>query len=336
MPAQSKGQVIQRQWELLRLIPSHDLPGRTAADLSAALSSRGYEVTRRTVERDLDGLALCMPLECNERKRPQRWRWQKTRGLDVPGMEVAEAMALYMMKDAMTQHLPSCFIDALHGRFVQANKTLGLLARAGANARWSDLVRVVPAHVTLVAPRILPKIMQPLQKALLNEIAIDASYQSLKESAPTSRMLYPRALLLRGSSLYLIAHQKGTPGEPRHYAVQRLAAVRLRELEPWPDGPFSLDAFLKDGKDQFGDGRSIQFTATIRGGLEKILHDSPLSDDMTIEESGGVLTLTATVRDTWALRSWILSHAENIHVRAPAALRSDIAKRAKEAAAQYE
>src|ERR1700687_4119499 len=96
MPAQSKGQVIQRQWDLLRLIPRHDSPGRTAADLSGALSSRGYEVTRRTVERDLDGLLACMPLEINERERPQRWRWQKTRGLDVPGMEVAEAVALYM------------------------------------------------------------------------------------------------------------------------------------------------------------------------------------------------------------------------------------------------
>jgi hypothetical protein len=36
MPAQSKGQVIQRQWELLRLIPSHDIPERTTAELSGA------------------------------------------------------------------------------------------------------------------------------------------------------------------------------------------------------------------------------------------------------------------------------------------------------------
>jgi len=335
MPAQSKGQVIQRQWELLRLIPSHDLPGRTAADLSAALSSRGYEVTRRTVERDLEGLALCMPLDINERERPQRWRWQKSQALDVPGMEVAEAMALCMMKDAMTQHLLSCSINALHGRFAQANKTLALLARTGAHARWSDLVRVVPAHVTLVAPRIPTKIMQPVQRALLNEIAIEESYQSLKDSAPVSRILYPRALLLRGTSLYLTAHQKSMPGEPRHYAVQRLSAVRLRELEPWPEGSFFLDAFLKDGKDQFGDGRSIQLKATIRGGLEKILHDSPLSEDMSIDGSGGMLTLTATVGDTRALRGWILSHAENVNVQAPAALRSDIVKRAK-VAAQYE
>ena len=276
MPAQSKGQVIQRQWELLKLIPSHDLPGRTAADLSGALSSRGYEVTRRTVERDLEGLMACMPLEINEKERPQRWRWQRTRGLDVPGMEAAEAMSLYVMRDAIREHFPSCFVDALNGRFAQANKTLKTLARSGAHARWSDRVRVVPAHVTLAAPRIQAKILQPLQEALLNDIAIDVLYQSLKDTAPALRTLYPRALLLRGSSLYLVAHQKGA-GAAHHFAVQRLTSIRLRELEPWPAESFSLDAFLADGKDQFGEGHSIELKATLCGGLDKILNDSPLS-----------------------------------------------------------
>ncbi len=217
MPAQSKGNVVQRQWEMLRLIPGHDMPGRSAAEIAVALSMRGYEVTRRTVERDLEDLLECMPLEINGRQRPQRWRWQKTRSLDVPGMEAAEAMSLYMMRDAMTAHLPSCFLDALHNRFTQSNKTLGALARSGTHASWSDRVRIVPAHVVLKAPRIAPKILQQLQKALLNDIPVDASYQSLRDSEPTPRLLYPRALLLRGSSLYLIAHQKDGGGEPHHY-----------------------------------------------------------------------------------------------------------------------
>jgi predicted DNA-binding transcriptional regulator YafY len=335
MPTHSKGDVIQRQWEMLRLIPSHDLPGRSAADLATALATRGYEVTRRTVERDLENLLTCMPLEINERQRPQRWRWQKTRGLDVPGMEAAEAMALYMMRDAMNAHLPSCFLDALNSRFTQANKTLGALARNGAAARWSDRVRIVPAHVVLKAPRIATKIIQTLQKALLNDIAVEALYQSLQESAPTPRLLYPRGLLLRGSSLYLIAHQKDAGEAPYHYAVQRFSAVRLRELEPWPGVPFSLDAFMEDGKDQFGDGTSVRLRATISRELYKILRDSPLSEDMQVADKDGVLTLSATVRDTWALHSWILGHAENICVLQPMTLRKALAERLKGAAAQY-
>jgi predicted DNA-binding transcriptional regulator YafY len=320
---------------MLRLIPGHDQPGRTAAEVAAALSTRGFEVTRRTVERDLDGLRECMPLEINHGERPQRWRWQKTRGLDVPGMEVAEAMALIMMQDAMTAHLPSCFIEALHRRLVQANKTVVALARSGAKARWSDRVRVVPSTVVLKPPRIAAKILQALETALLNDIAIEVGYQSLQASAPARRILYPRGLLLRGSSLYLIAHQKDAGETALHFAVQRFSTVRLRELEPWPAAAFSLEEFLADGKGQFGEGTLVGLEATISPALSKILRDSPLSEDMRIVDRDGMLTLHATVRDTWALRTWILGHAENLAVLKPVNLRQDLALRTRAAAAQY-
>jgi len=333
MPAQSKGYVIQRQWEMLRRIPTHDKPGCTAAELAAALDARGYAVTRRTVERDLEHLQAVMPLEINGRQRPQRWRW-RSRSLDLPGMEAAEAMALYMMQDAMKSHLPCCFAEALESRFAQATKTLRQLARAGAKAKWSDRVRISPSHVVLKPPRIATKIVQTLQKALLNDIAIDVFYQSLQDTAPEPRLLYPRGLLLRGSSLYLIAHQKGDP-VVRHFAVQRFSSVRLKELEPWPPGKFSLDEFLDEGLTHFGEGTLIKLKATITEPLYKILRDSPLSDDMRVVDHAGVLTLTATVRNTWALHSWILGHAENVVVREPLALRKSLSARIKAAAAGY-
>jgi predicted DNA-binding transcriptional regulator YafY len=326
---------MQRQWEMLRLIPAHDGPGRTAAEVAAALSVRGYEITRRTVERDLQSLLEYMPLEIEHRARPKRWRWQRTRGLDVPGMEAAEAMALYMMRDVMSAHLPSCFIEALQSRFVQANKTLAALARTGAKALWSDRVRVVPSNVVLQTPRIAAKILQALETALLNDIAIEVRYQSLKGEAPTRRTLYPRGLLLRGSSLYLIAHQKDAGETARHFAVQRFSSIRLRELEPWPETAFSLDQFLEDGKGQFGEGTRLDLEATISPALGKILRDSPLSEDMQIVDADGSLTLRATVRDTWALRTWMLGHAENLAVQKPLSLRQDLALRTRAAAAQY-
>jgi hypothetical protein len=79
----------------------------------------------------------------------------------------------------------------------------------------------------------------------------------------------------------------------------------------------------------------VDLEATISPALAKILRDSPLSDDMEIVEAGGVLTLRATVRDTWALRTWILGHAENLAVLKPVSLRRDLKLRTRAAAAQY-
>jgi predicted DNA-binding transcriptional regulator YafY len=142
-------------------------------------------------------------------------------------------------------------------------------------------------------------------------------------------------LLLRGTSLYLIAHQKDAGETALHFAVQRFSAVRLRELEPWPTTSFSLDEFLGDGRDQFGEGTLVALEALISTKLYKILRDSPLSDDMTVKENAGVLTMSATVRDTWALHTWILGHAEHISVLQPVPLRLALAKRIQAAAAQY-
>lgn len=282
MPHHAKGDVILRQWEMLRLVPAFDHPGKSAAELAASLDLLGYRVTRRTVERDLENLQRGLPLNVDTDARPQRWRWQKQRTVDIPGMEAAEAMTLFMMHDAMAAYLPSCFIDALQRRFAQANTTLKALARSGARIHWSDRVRVVPSHVVLKPPRIAPRIVETLQRALLNDIAVEADYQSHQDATPKRRLLYPRGLILRGSSLYLIAHAKNGDSSPHHYAVQRFTAVRLKELEPWPEGAFSLDAFLKDWKDQFGDGRELRLKARISAELNRILRDTPLGPDMYI------------------------------------------------------
>src|ERR1039458_1196651 len=101
MPNHAKPNVILRQWEMLRLIPNCDHPGRSVQDLAAALEPRGYRVTRLSLQRGRDTLQQCMRLELNDNVRPQRWSWHKARSVDIPGMEAAEAMALFMMQDAI-------------------------------------------------------------------------------------------------------------------------------------------------------------------------------------------------------------------------------------------
>ena len=129
MPESDKGEVILRQWEMLRLVPPHDQAGRSAQELVGMLEVRGFAVTRRTVERDLERLQQSMPLEVDATARPRRWRWRRQKALDIPGMEVAEAMALFMMREALRAHLPDCFHEALRSRYEQAEKTLHALAR---------------------------------------------------------------------------------------------------------------------------------------------------------------------------------------------------------------
>jgi hypothetical protein len=78
MPTHRKSDIVLRQWEMLRLIPTHDHVGRSTLDLTRALEVRGYRVTRRTIERDLESLQEYLPLDVSTMATPQRWRWQKS------------------------------------------------------------------------------------------------------------------------------------------------------------------------------------------------------------------------------------------------------------------
>lgn len=56
---------LLRQWEMLRLIPSSS-QGVSTTQLASRLKDRGYPVTIRTIQRDLEKLSTHFPLMSDE------------------------------------------------------------------------------------------------------------------------------------------------------------------------------------------------------------------------------------------------------------------------------
>ncbi|MCB1745283.1 MAG: WYL domain-containing protein, partial [Gammaproteobacteria bacterium] len=55
------GQTLARQWEMLRAVPR--APRKiTTAELEVHLKDRGYGISRRSIERDLQKLSAWFPL----------------------------------------------------------------------------------------------------------------------------------------------------------------------------------------------------------------------------------------------------------------------------------
>lgn len=64
-------ETLLRQWAMLRFIPRH--PRRIdTGRLRAELQKQGYEITLRTIQRDLNKLSAVLPLVCDQSK-PQGW-----------------------------------------------------------------------------------------------------------------------------------------------------------------------------------------------------------------------------------------------------------------------
>lgn len=69
MPRSSNHLALARQWEMLKRLPNR-APGITARELAEGLHENGFEVTKRTIERDLVDLSGQFGIACNDTQKP--------------------------------------------------------------------------------------------------------------------------------------------------------------------------------------------------------------------------------------------------------------------------
>lgn len=334
MPKADSHQTLTRQWELLKLLPPRP-PGITASALTDKLANLGLEVTKRTVERDLNDLSRLFGLTCNNKSVPYGWHWMEGTSFNLPGLSLGEALSLRLVEEQLRALLPAALLRALEPRLQQARDKLAELASSTAPARWTDKVRYVPASQPLLPPQIAPGVVDTVQEALMHEQQLEVQYQRADDPVAAAYTLHPLALVQRGPVSYLIATAFDFP-DIRTYAVHRIRSVAMLELAARVPPGFNLDTYLASGALQFGAADTIRLKARVDEPLANILRETPLAEDQTLgQPRKGFCALTATVRDTWQLRWWLLSHANQAVVLSPTALRDDLTLRIADAAVLY-
>ncbi|MGZ8967548.1 MAG: hypothetical protein ACXW1C_06525, partial [Gallionella sp.] len=111
--AQLNPDTLRRQWLMLHKIPRS--PQKiTARDLHESLMAEGFDVGKRTIERDLHSLSELFPLVLDDRDRPYGWSWLKDAPLfSLPGLSNAEALTLAMVEQHLNSLLPSSTLQQL-------------------------------------------------------------------------------------------------------------------------------------------------------------------------------------------------------------------------------
>lgn len=315
----STHQTLSRQWEMLRMLPSRG-PGITSKTLCDALLDAGYQVSKRTVERDLQELSRIFPLQCNDAGKPWGWHWRPGEAMGLPGLSLAEALSLTMVEEALPTLLPSNLYKGLEPRFQQARDKLDALAEDNAHARWPRKVATVRPELSLCPPSWEPAILESVQLALLEERQIHCRYYSAHQDKERQLTLNPLALVQRGLVVYLIATSP-PHDDARQYALHRFRSVALMETPAQGADSFDLNAYLDSGALQFNTGGQLKLRAWISESLARLLRETPLSEDMRLEPCPDGHHLQATVRDSWQLRWWLLQQGSNICVQAPPELR---------------
>ncbi len=322
--------VLFRQITLLELIPRHSRP-LSVTELLERLASRGFEVNRRTVQRDLILLSGKWPLVSDE-ARPPRWSWHPdAERFDLPGMDATTALAFAQAESHLRKLLPTAIAQELQPWFARARRVLD----GGPLGGWAQRVRMIDEGQPLQTPVIEAAVFEAVTTALLEERALRLRYASRSKSRTDEHIVHPLALVWRGPLAYLVVVFDDYQ-DPRSLALQRIQTAYVLD-EPARRLPgFDLDAWLAQRDFDLPLGDDIELHAVLSREMEVLLRERPLAPDQQLEAAGDhEFVLRVRVADTMRLRWWLLGFGDRITVLGPDRLREEMAATVRRMAAAY-
>lgn len=317
---------------MLLLLPRKQ-PGITVSAILQSLENDGFPVSRRTIERDLNDLALVFQLGGTENERPQRWFWAVGASFDIPGVSLSEAITLGMLRQVISSLMPKSFAASLEDRFALADRKLA--SKSGSRyAKWTELIAYTPPGLPFIPPAIDPRALESIQTALLEKRQLTFTYRSPYQEKMKTYTVNPLAIHLHGQRPYFLASVSDHP-TVFQFAIQRIGKTEILTQPSIPLAGFSLDDYLAKGGNQSGAEKTIRLKATLNEHLAALLEETPLSSDQKITRGAEAITLTATLPRSWQLDFWLLSQGPAITVNKPVTLRRFISERLQEALANY-
>ncbi len=316
---------LLRHWQMLTLVPRAPKKIDTA-NLQDRLESRGFNVNRRSIQRDLVKLSSHFALVCDERGKPFGWSWARdAQPFDIPGMDMHTALAFNLAAEHLAHLLPHATFNDLRPHFERARAVLDTLDD-NELARWRSCIRVLPNGLPMAPPTVQTEVLEAIHDGLLHRRQLEISYQPRTKTSPRAYVANPLALVYRDKIAYLVCALYEYDNVVQ-FAVHRVSEVKQTGLSTRVPPDFDLDAYIGAGEFGFRVGEApIQLVARLRDTVVIGLAETPLSADQTLRPAeNGWAELRATVADTAQLRVWLRGHGSLCQVLGPPALRAQIA-----------
>lgn len=326
-------ETLLRYIEVLKLL-SRDRK-LSSSEMHQRLVERGYHISKRTIERDLQMLSIPFGLEADDRSKPFGWKYASNVSVSLfPGLSEPEALSFLMLKQFSDRLLPTSICEDLKPYFKEASRKLSAEVSKSAVRDWPGKVRSIEPHQPLLRPKINPQVQKEVYAALLRgkQISITYGQEDAREYAPVNLL----GLVENGPVLYLVVtffeYQ-----DIRLLALHRIESASMLEFDVNRPPGFDLDAYIASGAFGFGgDAKEIKLEIRLFNGRGRHLLETPLSTDQDVRKiDESTLEITATLLDTRRLRWWLLGFGGDIEVVGPAPLRKDIRKENLNAIARY-
>lgn len=315
---------LYRQWLMLKRIPAYPR-NIDAATLEGELRDAGYEVSRRTIQRDLMHLAesRVFPLVFDENTRPYGWSWAQGGELfDIPSMSPHTALTFLLMERYLAGLLPPTTREMLAPYVANAGKVLKKQSGSELGA-WPKKIRVVPRSFQLQPPVFKDGVLDTVFEAVLKERKLAMRYRRRNETELRKYpAINPLGLVFIESLIYLVA-TVGQHDNPVQFLLHRMEEVRLLPNSVSIPAGFSLKNYVDQGEFCYptGGGR-VRLKALFEQEAAVYLVETPIPGELRVEETeDGRVLLEAEVEDSYQLRRWLMGFGDDVEMLEPETLR---------------
>ena len=322
---------------MLKMIPRAPATVPVAV-IEEKLSDQGYQVSRRTIQRDLIKLSVPFPLreEQMEGSKANYWCWAEGSAVfDIPEMSPLAALTFTLVESFLRDILPKTVLNYLNPHFKRARSLLKKL-QSTHFGRWHEKVRILPRGQALLPATVDQAVLETVYQALMEERQFKARYRTKESTRFKEYIVHPLGLVFRHEIIYLV----GTFWNYQN--LKQLALHRFKSAELLGDSRqvppgFNLDDYI--GQQEFSypaDDSPISLQAWFQAQAAAHLYETPLSKDQVLTESqDGRVLLKATAKNTSELHWWLLGFGDQVEVLKPKKLRDEFAARAARMSGMY-
>lgn len=311
---------IVRQLDILRELASRKY-GATYRHLVEK-----FEVTRRTIERDLSDLSEAGFAIYEEQKgREKTWRLLNKSYTPPLNFPVGELIALTYITGILEE---SPFKTEYRNMLDRIRTTLPEKMRVFLEqAAYHPHIRGQKAQVT-------PQVFQIAQEAITERKVCNVTYRAIGTGESKTYPVLPFRFLYHYDGVYLLCRN------PKYGNLLTLAAERIQGIQVTPQSfDASEDSDIEEQLNQaFGVvleapiDVSVRFSASqARYIRQRIWHPSQEIEEL----SDGRIVLYFRAGGIYEIKSWILSHGASAEVLAPANLRAEISEELEKNLSHY-
>jgi len=319
-----------RQLKLLESLPRQ--PRKISPqEMKESLSQSGFEVSIRTIQRDLKTLSAILPLISDERDKPYGWSWHKdATGLN-PAMDPIEALTFSLAEEYLEPIMPGKSFKRMKVFFERANSVLKEMDKSSIK-KWRDNVRVIPQWQTLIAPSINEKAEAAIYEALLKGKQLEVKYLKRGEVKADKRIVNPLGIVLQGVVHRLICTMGEDSESPRHLPIHRFKSAELNGKSASAPKGFNLDNFIESQNIGFLVSKKLLNLEVIFESMAGFhLTETPISRDQILKKlEDGHYLLKVKLPDTSQIRWWLLGFGSQVEVIRPTSLREEFKEISKE------